>query len=230
MSDTNQSDCVEVTYNDDKYCIQRGGTVGVRNLLMLAKSSQGAENIWIMAYDHGGDLPDNYDFLAMVSRLASPERRALLHAVAERDSFLNELGHVSVTNGLSRVYSAGDVQLADLGATLYEGATSIQFVGGDEVGTPHYHDLEGARVAMLTALEIDHYDGFGVLSLADTAVAVLEEEAEQLVDLVRVVSTDILDGTDPSTVRRVLTGAALMRVLNITAQMRLYGEDPNWAA
>jgi hypothetical protein len=67
----------------------------------------------------------------MVSRLASPERRALLHAVAERDSFLNELGHVSVTNGLSRVYSAGDVQLADLGATLYEGATSIQFVGGD---------------------------------------------------------------------------------------------------
>lgn len=183
-----------------------------------------------MAYDHGGDLPDNYDFLAMVSRLASPERRALLHAVAERDSFLNELGHVSVTNGLSRVYSVGDVQLADLGATLYEGATSIQFVGGDEVGTPHYHDPEGVRVAMLTALEIDHYDEFGVLSLADTAVAVLEEEAEQLVDLVRVVSTDILDSADPSTVRRVLTGAALMRVLNITAQMRLYGEDPNWAA
>jgi hypothetical protein len=83
---------------------------------------------------------------------------------------------------------------------------------------------------MLTALEIDHYDDFGVLSLADTAVAVLEEEAGQLVDLVSVVSTDILDGADPSTVRRVLTGAALMRVLNITAQMRLYGEDPNWAA
>jgi|GEM_PF-3209409 len=184
-----------------------------------------------MAYDHCGDLPDNYDFLSMVKRLASPDRRALLHAVAERDSFLNELGHASVTAGLGRIYSASDVQFADLGVTLYEGATSIQFVGGDEAGTPRFHDPEGARVAMVTALEVDKYDELGILCLADAAVEVLEEQAGQLTDLVRVVSTDILDGTvDHSTMRRILSGTALMRTINITAQKRLYGEDPNWTA
>lgn len=147
---------------------------------MLAKSPQGAENVWIMAYDHGGDLPDDYDFLGMVKRLVSPERRALVHAVAERDSFLNELGHASVVNGLSRIYSTDDVQLADLGATLYEGATSIQFVGGDEVGTPTYHDPEGARVAMVTTLEFDRYDDLGLLGLTDVTAAILNEEAGQL--------------------------------------------------
>lgn len=182
-----------------------------------------------MAYDHREDLSDNYDFLGMVKRLTSPERRALLHTVAERDSFLNELGHISVINGLGRVYSSDDVQLADLGATLYEGATSTQFVGGDEVGTPTYHDPEGARVAMLTTLDLDRYSDLDMLCVADAAVAVLEDEAEQLRDLVRAVSFDILDGTvNSNTMRRILTGSALMRTLNITAQMRLYGEDPNF--
>lgn len=196
---------------------------------MLAKCARERENIGIMAYDHSGDLPDDYDFLGMVRRLVSPERRALLHAVAERDSFVNELGHASVISGLGRVYSTDDVQLADLGATLYEGATSVQFVGGDEVGTPTFHDPEGARVAMVTALDFDQYDEFKILCLADAAVEVFADEAEQLKDFVRVVSTDIMDGVvSPNSMRRILAGSALMRTLNITAQMRLYGEDPNW--
>lgn len=195
---------------------------------MLAKYFRGEENIGIMAYDHGGDLPDDYDFLGMVKRLVSPERRALLHAVAERDSFVNELGHASVLNGLGRIYSSDDVQLVDLGATLYEGATSTQFVGGDEAGTPTYHDPEGARVAMVTTLQLDKYDDFNLLCLTDAAAAVLEEEAGQLYDLVRAASIEILDGSvDSSTMRRIVVGSALMRTLNITAQMRLYGEDPN---
>lgn len=182
-----------------------------------------------MAYDHGGDLPDGYDFDGMVRRLASPERRDLLHAVAERDSFLNELGHASVVNGLGRIYCIDDLQLVDLGVTLYEGATSTQFVGRDEVGTPTYHDPEGARVAMTTALELDELDEFKLFSLADEATEVLVDEAEQLKDLVCVVSADVMGGVvSPNSMRRVLAGSALIRTLNITAQMRLYGQDPNW--
>ena len=84
---------------------------------------------------------------------------------------------------------------------------------------------------MLTTLDLDRYSDLDMLCVADAAVAVLEDEAEQLRDLVRAVSFDILDGTvNSNTMRRILTGSALMRTLNITAQMRLYGEDPDFSA
>lgn len=174
-----------------------------------------------MAYNHDGDLPEDYDFLAMVRRLSHPERRQSLHEVAETESFLNAIGHVSVLAGLRRIYDGVDVGLADLGATLYEAATSIQFVGGDKAGTPTYHDSNGSQVALVTAYTMDRYDEFEMLELTGAAVAILDEDVSGLSDLLACVCHEVVNNeVSRADIQRVKTGAALMRTLHITAQLQ----------
>lgn len=175
-----------------------------------------------MAFDHGGDLPENYNYAAMVSRLSSPARLDSIHETAEGASFLNLLGHRSIRNTLDRVYSMDDLFLADIGVTLYEAGTAVQFIDGDEVGTPTYTDPAGAAIAAETALQLEQTDDLDVPGVTGAALTALEQTAPNLTRLLRFVSADVLGASaGEEEVRRVLDGAALMRALSNDAAIRL---------
>lgn len=180
------------------------------------------QNIWIMAYDHSVDLPENYNYAAMYSRLSNPGRLDSIHGAVEGSSFLNLLGHASIQNALGRVYPPADLLLANFGVTLYEAGTAVQFIDGDEAGTPTYTDPVGAAVAAETAFQLEQLNEFDIPGATNTAVGMLERTAPNLTSFLRFVSFDVLDKpVSDEKVRRVLDGAALIRALSNDAAVRL---------
>jgi len=178
-----------------------------------------------MAYDHNGDLPDDYALGRMIDYLAQDEVRRELHAVAENANFLNLIGHQAVIVNCGQVFDPTSLGFADLGATLYEAATLTTVTGNDVAGTPTYHDPVGMQVAMETTLTLTMYTPFELMELAEDAIGILEEDAPVLAGLVTAACEAALD-TRParSELRRIKSGVALMRTLHITAAAKLSGE------
>lgn len=178
-----------------------------------------------MAYDHNGDLPDDYVLGPMIDYLAQSEIRRELHEVAENANLLNLLGHQAVIVNCGQVFDPQSLRYTDLGATLYEVATLTSLTGNDVAGTPTYHDPDGMKIAMETAHTLTMYSPLELLDLAEDAVGVLEEDAPVLAGFVTAACEAGLD-TRParSELRRIKSGVALMRTLHITAAAKLSGE------
>lgn len=179
-----------------------------------------------MAYDHDMDLPDDYSLGQAVTIIESPHHREVWHRKAQRDNFLNIIGHEAVMSSLYRMGGPVDSELGGVGATIYEVATLPEIMNINPVDVPSYHDTDGMSVAMRTALSLDRLSDLDVMSMSRAAVDVMEEDSPVLHGLVHSTSRNILGGSsDKELIRRVVAGAALMRVLQKTAYFDVTGQS-----
>ena len=179
-----------------------------------------------MAYDHSGDLPEDYGFRVIRDHLVSPGDRAFLHERVERRNFLNEIGHPSVVLAVNRMSGPEDASFAELGAIFYEIATDPPFIDLDTQGTPTYRHSHDQLAAFWAAYTLDCYNPLEMYEVTDTALAVMDEDAPEVTRLIEDVSRGVL-GADfaKDHIRSIKSGAALMRTLHMTAQYRLGGGD-----
>lgn len=177
-----------------------------------------------MAYDHSGDLPEDYNFRVIKDRLVSFRDRMFLHERVERRNYLNQIGHPAVVLAVDRMRGPEDASFADLGAMFYEIATDPPFIDLDTQGTPTYRDPHNQLAALWAAYTLDCYNPLEMYEVAGTALAVMDEDAPGVSGLIEDATIEAL-GRNLTTdnIRSIKSGAALMRTLHMTAQYRLDG-------